>query len=169
MDAMKAILTRRSVRRFRDIEISFEDQKLLLAAGMQAPSANNEQPWHFIVIDERELIDKITEFHPHAKMLLEARLAIIVCAYVNKEKKWDMWVQDCSAATQNILLAAHIAGLGAVWLGVHPREERINGVKNMFDLPEEIKPFSIIAIGHPAEEPEPVDRFTEAKVHINKW
>lgn len=169
MDAIKAIMTRRSVRKFRNIEISSEDQKLMLAAGMQAPSANNEQPWHFIVLDERELIDKITEFHPHAKMLLKASLAIIVCAYVSKDKKWDMWVQDCSAATQNILLAAHVAELGAVWLGIHPRQERIEGVKNMFNLPEEIKPFSILAIGHPAEIHEPVDRFNEEKIHINKW
>ncbi|MCJ7695463.1 MAG: nitroreductase family protein [Anaerolineaceae bacterium] len=169
MDAIKALMTRRSVRKFRDIEISSENIKLLLAAGMQAPSANNEQPWHFIVIDKRDLMNRITEFHPHAKMLLEARLAIIVCAFVSQEKKWDMWVQDCSAATQNILLAAHITGLGAVWLGVHPRQERINGVKDMFDLPEEIKPFSIIAIGHPAEVVEPVDRFNQEKVHMNKW
>ena len=169
MDAIRAIMTRRSVRKFREGDISSEDQKFMLAAGMQAPSANNEQPWHFIVLDKRELIDKISEFHPHAKMCLEAHLAIIVCASVSKEKKWDMWVQDCSAATQNILLAAHIKGLGAVWLGVHPREERISGVRTLFDLPEEIKPFSIIAIGHPAEVPEPVDRFNPEKIHTNGW
>ncbi len=169
MDALKAIFTRRSVREFTDKSVSGDEITTMLRAGMQAPSANNEQPWHFIVVHDRELLDSITEFHPHAKMLNEAQLAIIVCSQVDPEKKWEMWVQDCSAATQNILLAAHALNLGAVWLGVHPREERINGVKQLFNLPEDTHPFSIIAIGHPRVLPEPVDRFDESCIHVNKW
>lgn len=169
MDAMENLLTRRSIRKFTPEKVSREDIHTLLRAGMQAPSANNGQPWQFIVIDERSLLDKITEFHPHSKMMLEAQTAIIVCAIVPRDKLYGLWVQDCSAATQNILLAAHSMGLGAVWLGVHPREERVNGVVAMFDLAEEVKPFSIIALGRPAEFPEPVDRYKEEKIHFNCW
>jgi nitroreductase len=169
MDAMENILTRRSVRKFTSEKITPDEVTQLLRAAMQAPSANNGQPWHFIVVDKRELLDEIPKFHPHAKMLFEAHLAIIVCAFVPKDKLYGLWVQDCSAATLNILLAAHSMGLGGVWMGVHPREDRVNGIIAMFDLPEEIKPFSIIALGHPAEIPPQVDRFSLEKVHFNSW
>ncbi len=169
MNAIETILTRRSIRKFLDRKVSVEDVQTLLRAGMFAPSANNEQPWRFVVIDERDLLDKIPEFHPWSKMLLEAPLAILVCAFVPVGKKFDMWVQDCSAATQNILLAAHHLGLGGVWLAVHPREERITGARALCGLPDEIYPFSIIALGYPAEHPQAVDRFDPDKVHYNHW
>ena len=123
----------------------------------------------FVVINERELLDRIPTFHPWSKMCFQAPLAIVVCAYVPAGKKFDLWVQDCSAATQNILLTAHAIGLGGVWLGVHPREERIAGVRDLLGLPEEVHPVSIVVLGYPNEQPETPERFDLAKVHFNQW
>lgn len=169
METLEAIFTRRSIRKFSDRQIQESDINRLLKAGMYAPSANNSQPWHFVVINERELLDRIPTFHPWSKMCFQAPLAIVVCAYVPAGKKFDLWVQDCSAATQNILLAAHAIGLGGVWLGVHPREERIAGVRDLLGLPEEVHPVSIVVLGYPDEQPETPERFDLAKVHFNQW
>lgn len=169
MDALEAILTRRSVRNFKPDLVSEGDLRDLLKAGMQAPSAKNEQPWHFIVIDDPALLHAIPEFHPYSKMLLEAPLAILVCSDLRLEVKPKSWVLDCSAATQNILLAAHAKGLGAVWLGIYPDAEREFGMKSLLALPEDIRAVALIAVGHPASQPEPVDRFDEKRVHYNKW
>lgn len=169
METLEAIFTRRSIRKFSDRQIQESDINRLLKAGMYAPSANNSQPWHFVVINERELLDRIPTFHPWSKMCFQAPLAIVVCAYVPAGKKFDLWVQDCSAATQNILLAAHAIGLGGVWLGVHPREERIAGVRDLLGLPEEVHPVSIVVLGYPNEQPETPERFDLAKVHFNQW
>lgn len=169
METLEAIFTRRSIRKFSDRQIQESDINRLLKAGMYAPSANNSQPWHFVVINERELLDRIPTFHPWSKMCFQAPLAIVVCAYVPAGKKFDLWVQDCSAATQNILLAAHAIGLGGVWLGVYPREERIAGVRDLLGLPEEVHPVSIVVLGYPDEQPETPERFDLAKVHFNQW
>lgn len=169
MELMEGLLTRRSIRKYQDTKVPAEYVDALLRAAMHAPSANNSQPWRFVVVDQRELLDKIPEFHPWSKMLLQAPLAIVVCALVPEGKKFEMWVQDCAAATQNILLAALDLGLGGVWLGVHPREERVNGIRQLLRLPADIFPFSIIALGYPAETPTPVDRFDPLKVHYNHW
>lgn len=169
METLEAIFTRRSIRKFSDRQIQESDINRLLKAGMYAPSANNSQPWHFVVINERELLDRIPTFHPWSKMCFQAPLAIVVCAYVPAGKKFDLWVQDCSAATQNILLAAHAIGLGGVWLGVYPREERIAGVRDLLGLPEEVHPVSIVVLGYPNEQPETPERFDLAKVHFNQW
>jgi len=124
MDLIEGIFTRRSIRKYTNQTITDEQIELLIKAGMYAPSASNQQPWHFIVINKREILNKIRDVHPYAKMLSEAQLAILVCGDHDLELSKGYWVVDCSAATQNILLAAHGMGLGAVWLGVHPREER---------------------------------------------
>ncbi|MDW7754170.1 MAG: nitroreductase family protein, partial [Brevefilum sp.] len=118
MRTLEAIFTRRSVRDFKHDPVSDNDLNDLLRAAMQAPSAKNEQPWHFIVIDDPEILHAIPEFHPYSKMLMDAPLAILVCSDRKLETKRASWLQDCSAATQNILLAAHALGLGAVWLGI---------------------------------------------------
>lgn len=169
MELTEAILTRRSVRHFLDVSVDETDVEKILRAGMQAPSANNSQPWRFVVITQREKLDAIPEFHPYAQMMREATLAILVCAYVPEGKLFDLWVQDCSAATQNMLLTCHALGLGAVWLGIHPRPERTEPLRKLFDLPAEIKPVTLIAVGHPAEKPQPVDRFDLEKIHCNRW
>ena len=141
MEALEAILSRRSIRRYTDKPVPPEVLKNMLAAGMSAPSASNFQPWQFIIITERKLLDEIPEFHPHAVMLTEAPLAILVCGSPGTSRYWQ---QDCAAATENILLAAHAQGLGAVWLGVYPREERVKGLRQLLNVPEDYVPMSLI-------------------------
>jgi len=169
MEALEAIYTRRSVRDFRSDPIPEADVHDLLRAGMQAPSAKNEQPWHFIVIDDTELLHAITEFHPASQMLLDAPLAILVCSDRKLELKRASWLADCSAATQNILLAAHAKGLGAVWLGIFPDADRVMGMQSLLGMPKDIRPVALVAVGHPASIPEPVDRFKSERVHRNRW
>ena len=169
MDAIKALNTRRSIRKYNEGKISEETINKIIEAGMEAPSAINEQPWHFIVITDKEILNKIPEIHPHALMARQATIGIIVCCDLSLEKAKDMWVQDCSAATQNILLAVHALGLGAVWTGVYPRKERVDGFKEMFNLPKDIIPFLFIPIGYPAEKPFKADRFKKSRIHYNKW
>jgi len=169
MKAMDAIFTRRSIRRYTDREVSDEMIDEVIKAGMYAPSAGNEQPWHFIVIRDRGLLDTIPSFHPHSKMVTEASCAILVCADLALEKHKGYWVQDCSAATQNVLLAAHADGLGSVWVGVYPRLERIEGFRRLLGIPEEIVPFSLIPLGYPAEEKETAERFNRNRIHKDRW
>lgn len=169
MKTLEAIFTRRSVRDFRSDPIDEGDLKDLLKAGMQAPSAKNEQPWHFIVIDDPNLLHAIPRFHPHAEMLHEAPLAILVCSDRKLEKKRASWLQDCSAATQNILLAAHAKGLGAVWLGIFPDADRVKGMQALLSMAEDIRPVALVAIGRPRSIPAPEDRYKEDRVHRNKW
>ena len=169
METLDAIFTRRSVRDFTHDPVSLEDVEQLLRAGMQAPSAGNEQPWHFIVIDDPEILHAVPEFHPYSMMLLDAPLAIQVCSDRKLEKKRSSWIQDCAAATQNILLAAHALGLGAVWLGIFPNAERVSGMQKLLDIPKDIRPFALVAIWHPAIMQEPVDRFDQSRIHHNQW
>ena len=169
MNTLEALFSRRSVRSFKHDPVSEEDLHDILRAGMQAPSARNEQPWHFIVITDPEILQAIPKFHPYSKMLLDAPLAILVCSDKKLLKSSASWVQDCSAATQNMLLAIHAKGLGGVWLGVYPNPDRVGGMRDLFSLPEEITPVSLVAVGHPEAIPEPVDRFNQSRVHVNRW
>lgn len=169
MDAMEAILTRRSVRKYSKKPLSNEIVKELLEAAMCAPSAGNEQPWHFIIIDDPQILGKVPSFHNHAQMLKDASIAILVCGDMNLDKHNGMWIQDCSAATENILIAARTKELGAVWLGIFPREERIKGMKQLTNLPDHVMPFSLISIGYPAETQKRVDRYNTSRIHKNKW
>ena len=169
MDTIEAIMTRRSTRNFKPDPVSEEDLQILLRAGMQAPSAGDERPWHFIVIDKPEVLHAVPDFHPSAKMLLGAPLAIAVCSDRKLEKHRSSWLQDCAASSENILLTAHAKGLGAVWLGIFPNATRVAGLKSLLDLPDDIRPVSLIAIGHPASDSAPVDRYNEERVHHNRW
>jgi len=141
MDAMEAILTRRSVRKYSKKPLSNEIVKELLEAAMCAPSAGNEQPWHFIIIDDPQILGKVPSFHNHAQMLKDASIAILVCGDMNLDKHNGMWIQDCSAATENILI----------------------------NLPDHVMPFSLISIGYPAETQKRVDRYNTSRIHKNKW
>jgi len=169
MDAIEAILTRRSIREYIKKSIDDKTLKELLEAAMSAPSAGNEQPWHFILINDPKILKEVPSFHNHAKMLSDASTAILVCCDKRLEKHGEMWIQDCSAATENILIAVNAKGLGAVWLGIYPRDERVNGMRKLLGLPEHIIPFSLISIGYPSEKKPPADRYDASRIHYNKW
>jgi nitroreductase len=169
MDVTKAILSRRSIRKYAEGSISDEDIEALLRAAMHAPSAVNEQPWHFVVIKDRKILDAIPRISSTAQMAKYAALAIAVCADKNLEKLPGLWALDCSAASENILLAATARGFGAVWTAVYPFEERIKGIKKLLNLPGDVIPLCIIPIGRPAETPAPVDRFNPSRIHHDTW
>jgi len=166
---MDTILNRKSIRKYKAIEVSDEIIEDLLRAAMAAPSAGNEQPWEFIVLRDKEIMRKITEFHPYSRMLLNADVAIVVCGDESKERFKGYWVQDCSAATENILLAAEDKGLGAVWLGIYPLEDRVDSLKELLNLPKSVVPLSIIPVGYPDEQKDPVDRFNKDRIHYDRW
>ncbi len=169
METLQAIATRRSIRKFTGKDIPDELITKLLEAAMYAPSARNTQPWHFVVINERQFLDKIPRIHPYAEMCYDAGAAIMVCGDYNLEKLEGYIALDCAAATQNILLAAHDLGLGSVWLGVYPRRERMEPLVKLVGLPESIIPVSLVALGYPAEKISFRIRFKEEKIHYNKW
>lgn len=166
---MNAIFTRKSVRKYTKSKVSDELVETLLRAAMQAPSAVNQQPWEFIVIRNRDVMEEITTFHPYSKMLLEADVAIVVCGNTSKALYRDYWVQDCSAACENILIEAEHLKLGAVWLGVYPSQERIEGLSTLLQLPQDVIPLSIIPIGYPDETRADSDRFQQDRVHYDHW
>ena len=167
---MKEIFTRRSVRSYTDQKISNEDMKLILQAAMAAPSAINQQPWEFIVVDDKALLEELGNCSPHSKFLPTAAACIIVLLNKNKVK-CDLFQQDLSAVTENIMLEARYLGIGSCWIGTYTRLDRMAYVTKMFNLPEYIEPFSIISLGYPKDENAFVekDRFNEELIHINKW
>ncbi len=169
MDAIQAVMSRRSIRRYTRAEVPEDTVKQLLEAAMSAPSAGNEQPWQFVVIRQRRILDAIPSIHPYSQMLKEAALGIVVCGDLSLEVYKGFWVQDCSAATQNILIAAHGLGLGAVWLGFYPLEDRAAGLKRLLSLLEQIIPLSMVSIGWPGERKAPVMRYRPERVHYDVW
>lgn len=166
---MNAILARRSIRKYTEQPVSEEVIKEILEAAMSAPSAGNEQPWHFIVINDRKILAEIPKFHPYSQMLKDAPVAILVCGDEQLEKYKGFWVQDCSAATENILIAVQEKGLGAVWLGIYPEEDRVAGIRQLLNIPANIIPLSLIPIGYPGEEKPPANRYDPTRIHYNKW
>ncbi len=169
MDTIESILTRRSIRQYTAQRVSEDKVKRILQAAMYAPSAMNLQPWHFIVIDRKELIEGLIKVIPHADMFKQAPLSIIFCGDTGIEKNIDYIVQDCSAAIENSLLAAHAVGLGAVWIGIYPDKDIIDNLRRHFSLPENIVPISAIAAGFPAEVNNTEDRYNTVRIHTNKW
>lgn len=169
MKVMEAILKRRSIRQFTNQPIAKDDLTTLLRAAMMAPTARNCQEWEFVVVRDKNTFKKMMHVHPYAKMLEQAACAIIVCGNTQREHAPGYWMADCGAATQNILLAATSLGIGSVWLGVYPNEERMNGLAQILGLPDYVKPLNIIALGYPAEKKEDLDRFDPAKIHVEKW
>jgi len=169
MDVIEAIKTRRSIRKFAGAPVDEGTITELLKAAMAAPSSKNEQPWVFVIIDDRKVLYGVPKFHPYAEMVKSAPVAILVCADKRRFLSEEVWIQDCAAATQNILLSAHGLGLGAVWLGIYPRVERMEGMEKLLNLPEPIIPFSLVVLGHPAERKLPANRFDPSRIHRNKW
>ncbi|MCE5252674.1 MAG: nitroreductase family protein [Actinomycetia bacterium] len=166
---MDAILTRRSIRRYTDRPVADEVVVELLRAAMAAPSAQNQQPWQFIVVRDRSLLTKMAHVSRYSGMVGGAQAAVVVCGDLTNERSPGFWVEDCAAATQNLLIAAHALGLGAVWVGIYPRRERVDRLRDLFKPPEEVIPFAVIPIGYPAENPGPVDRFDRERVHFDRW
>lgn len=165
-ELVQTIFSRRSIRKYTAEPVSEADIKTLLEAAMAAPSASNNKPWHFVVVTERETLDALAGAHPYGKMLAQATLCIAVCGDPDLSRYWE---QDCSAATENLLVAVAALGLGAVWLGVHPREQRVAFTRRILGIPETIVPLNLISIGHPAEEKEPRTQYDEARVHRGQW
>ena len=168
---LENIHNRKSVRQFTSEPVSDEHIETMLKAAMAAPSAVNYQPWRFVVITEREKLDAMAEILPYAKMLRQAPLAIVVCG----ETTWfegnenPYWQQDCSAATQNILLTAEALGLGAVWTGVYPNMELARPLGKFLGLPATVQPLCTIPIGHHDGTTQPRDKWKPENIHYNKW
>lgn len=169
MEALEAIMTRRSVRDYTAEPISDDIIEKLLRAGMSAPSAGNQQPWHFVVIRDRTTLDTMPKIHPYAAMTPKVQVGILVCGETSREKHKGFWVQDCSAAAQNILLAARALNLGAVWVGIYPREERVEKFRELVNLPPTIMPLALIPVGYTMIEQKAVDRFKPERIHFEKW
>jgi nitroreductase len=169
VDILEAIYTRRSIRRFTGEIISDENIKTVLKAGFCAPSAHNKKPWHFVVLKDAALLESISDFHPYAKMLPKAGCGIVVCGDKDKEGMTGFLVEDCSAAIQNMLLAAHGIGLGSVWCGLYPVPQLTSEMRKILNLPENIVPIGMVVLGHGDEHREPSSRYDDAKIHFDKW
>ncbi len=163
---LQLIFDRRSIRAYTDEEVSQDDIQSLLKAAMAAPSGSNLKPWHFVVVTDRPTLQAMADAHPYGKMLALAPLAIAVCADSAISRSW---VKDCSAATENILIAAAALGLGAVWLGCHGAQDREKALRPVLGLPDRISILSIVSIGHPDEVKPARTQFDPARVHKNRW
>ena len=169
-EAIKNIMTRTSIRKYTDQPVSKTDIETLLRAGMAAPTAVNRQPWHFVAVTDKAKLKELSG--GRGGMLEQCALAIVVCGNMEKTmqgKGQEFWIQDCSAATENILLAAHALGLGAVWTGGYPMEERVASISKALKLPETIIPLCTIVIGYPAESPTPKDKWKPENISYNEF
>ena len=166
------IMTRTSIRQYTDQTISADTIETLLRAGMAAPTAVNKQPWHFVAITSKDKLKELAATNPNARMLEQAPLTIVVCGDMQKALEGEgrqLWIQDCSAATENILLAAHALGLGAVWTALYPRDDRAKGAIEALKLPDHIVPLCAIIVGYPAESPTPKDKWKPENVSYNEF
>ena len=168
---LETILTRCSVRHFTGKSVSEDNLEKILRAGMSAPSAVNTQPWAFIVVTKRNLLDLLCDSLPYAKMLDKAGAAVVVCGVPDKDKDYasKFWTMDCCAATENILLAVHSLGLGAVWTAVYPDEKKINAVREILKIPREIVPLNVIPVGVPVGDEKVKDKFKKENIHREIW
>ena len=169
MDALNAIFSRRSIRKYTPATIPEQCIQTILKAAMSAPSAFDERPWHFVVLQDGKQLNDLANKIDHTEMLREAALGILICGDEKLEKIPGYWSQDCSACAQNLLLAAHALGLGAVWLAVYPLTDRMNTLRQVLGIPEDIIPFALISLGFPAEQLPPEDRYDASRVHNEKW
>jgi len=169
MDTIECILTRRSIRKYTDRPVDNAVVKQLLQAAMAAPSSANEQPWQFVIIRDRQMLNHISRIHTFSYMLDQAALAILVCEDPTLEVNTGRGPLDCSNATMNILLAAHALGLGAVWVGIFPVQERIEKIRRLLDIPAHIIPIALVSLGYADEKPHMEDRFKEERVHHDCW
>lgn len=169
MDVLEAINTRRSIRKFTGEVISDEEIKTILKAGFQAPSAHNRQPREYVVLRDKEVLEAIADFHQYAKMLPKAGCGIVVCGDKKLQPIFGFLISDCCASIENMLLAAHGLGLGAVWCGVYPMEELMKPMAELLNLPEHVVPVGMVVVGKKEEDKEPKDRYDETKIHFDSW
>lgn len=160
------IKKRRSIRKYTSKTVSDADIRTLLEAAMAAPSANNSQPWQFIVVRDKELRQQLAETHPWSRMCAKAPVVFVVCG---DERSSDHWVEDTSAATQNLLLAVTAMDLGAVWVGIYPRPQREAHVRRALGIPEGVRVLCLVPVGHPAESKQPRTQYDERKVHRERY
>lgn len=165
------IFGRRSIRKYQQQEVEEEKIQKILEAGMAAPSAVAKDPWHFIVCTHPDTLKRISEGLPNGKMLADAPLGFVICGDIRQAhgNQMSYMIQDCTAAIENMLIAIHMLQLGGCWLGVHPREDRVKHIQDLFTLPETIIPIACISVGYPAEEKEARTRFDPNKVHYERW
>ncbi len=170
--AIENIMTRTSIRKFKQQPVEAEKVETMLRAAMAAPTAVNRQPWHFVVVDDKAVLAKLAGQGRGGDMLRNAPLAIVVCGNTEKALEGDaqsFWIQDTSAATENLLLAAHALGLGAVWTGVYPIMQRAGHVQKVLGLPEYVIPLATVVIGYPDEQPAPKDKWKPENVSYNQY
>ena len=168
--AINNIMTRTSIRKYTNEPVTNADIETMLRAGMAAPTAVNKQPWHFVVVTDKEKLKELSG--GRGRMLEQCAVAIVVCGNMEKAlpgKAQEFWIQDCSAATENILLAANALGLGAVWTGGYPMEDRVVSISKTLKLPETVVPLCTIVIGHPAEQPKPKDKWKPENISYNEF
>ena len=171
-EAIENLMTRVSVREFTGEKISAEQIDTLLRAAMAAPSALNKQPWAFVVVTDEKIIAQLGESLPYSRCSNHPACAFIPCGDLSKTIEGDLaafWINDVSAATENLLLAAHAMGLGAVWTGLHPDMNRVTMVQQLLGLPEHIIPLCVVPVGIPAEQPAVKDKYNPENIHYNGW
>jgi nitroreductase len=171
-DTLNTIFARKSVRSFKSDAVPDEKLRMLVRAGMAAPTAVDKRPWEFIVVTDRAVLKQLADALPYAKMAEKAAAAIIVAGDVKKQ--WgglesDYWIMDCSAATQNILLAAESMGLGAVWTAVYPEDSRVRSVRQILGIPSHVVPLNVIPVGIQAGMEKPKDKYDPKQIHWNRW
>jgi nitroreductase len=170
-ELLRFILGRRSIRLFAQGSVPDTDVVALLEAAMSAPSAMGRDPWRFVVVRDRPTLDRMATGLANGRILTTAALGIVVCGDLEAahDRQLSYLLQDCSASVQNMLLAAHILGWGACWIGLHPREERIRFLRDLFDLPPSVIPVAGVALGRPGEQKEPRSRYQPGFVHSDRW
>lgn len=171
-DFYAGILTRTSVRKYTSAQVTPEQVDSLLKAAMSAPTAVNKQPWQFVVVNDRAMLDSIAAEFPNIHMAASAPLAVVVCGDMHLALEGEgqsYWIQDCSAATENMLLAAHSMGLGAVWCGIYPIADRVSKLSAMLSLPDYITPLCVVPVGYPEGDTHPKDKYLPEKIHYNKF
>lgn len=172
LSALDVISTRTSIRAYQDRPVGADTVELLLRAAMAAPSARDRRPWAFVVVDDRALLRQLADSLPYAQSAAAAPMAVVVCGVLSESQgatNAGWWVQDAAAASENLLLAAHAVGLGAVWTGVYSYEDRVRAVRNVLGLPRHVVPLNVIPVGYPAENPAPKQKWDPAKVRRNGW
>jgi nitroreductase len=166
---MDTVLSRMNIRGFSEEAVCQESVRSLLQAAMAAHSEGDERPWHFVVVEDSTMREQMADIHPYAHMVPQAPVVILVCGDLTLQKHSGFWVQDCAAATENILIEAQSLGLGAVWLGIYPVEGRVQSFRKLLALPPHVIPFALTPVGHPAERNGLNCRFDESRVHFGRW